>query len=468
MTSTTPRAGTAATEPIAPAGPVTVRLARLAQQVRSRGLTPSESHAATRAVLDWFGATIAGSATAPARILKQAVAHDASGGRARLVPGGRRLAARTAALINATASHTVEMDDIYREGIYHPGSPTVGAALALAEQLDRSGADLLRAVAIGYEVGDRIAETVNPTHYRYWHTTGTIGAIGAAAAAAELLELDAERFAHALATASTMGAGLQQAFRSDAMSKPLHAGHAAETGVLAGLAAQHGYTGALDVLDGESGLGAAMAGSPDWSTTAAHPDAPLKITQATVKNHSCCGHTFAAVDAALRLRTEGLRADQVDSIEVRTYGTAVKVAGIEDPRTDFEAKFSTAYCVAAALVLGSVRLRAFEPPALADPRVRALAARVRLVPDAEMEHDFPGRRRAVVRVVDHAGDTRVSARDTRKGDPDDPLDDAELADKFHDLASPVLGDRAAAQLVAQLWALSTLSRLSDLDPGVTS
>jgi 2-methylcitrate dehydratase PrpD len=454
-----------------PGEPVTMALARLALGIRERGLTPAESHAATRGVLDWFAATIAGSVMEPARILEQALAGgDASadlpgsepGGGASLVPSGRRLPARTAALINAAASHTAEMDDIYREGIYHPGSPTVAAALAVAEALHRSGADLLRAVAIGYEVGDRIAETVNPVHYRYWHTTGTVGTIGAAAATAALLDTDPAAFAHALATAATMGAGLQQAFRSDAMSKPLHAGHAAEAGVLAGLAAARGYTGALDVLEGASGLGAAMAGSPDWSAATASPGRPLGITQATVKNHSCCGHTFAAVDAALSLRAGGLRADQVESVEVRTYATAVEVAGIRDPATTFEAKFSAPYCVAAALVLGSVRLRAFEPAALADPRLRELAARVRLVPDAGMERDFPGRRRAVVTAVDSAGHEHVAKRDTRKGDPDDPLDDAELAGKFDDLSSPVLGPDRAARLAATIWNLASLPAVSQI------
>jgi 2-methylcitrate dehydratase PrpD len=199
-----------------------------------------------------------------------------------------------------------------------------------------------------------------------------------------------------------------------------------------------------------------MAGSPDWSAATASAGRPLAITRATVKNHSCCGHTFAAVDAALNLRASGLRAEQVASAEVRTYATAVEVAGITQPATAFEAKFSVAYCVAAALVLGSVRLRAFEPPALADPRLRELAARVRLVPDAEMERDFPGRRRAVVTAIDRDGTSHVAVRDTRKGDPDDPLDDAELADKFGDLSSPVLGAGRAAALAATIWDLASL------------
>lgn len=448
-----------------PAGPVARALADLALRIRDRGLTDAEMQAGTRAVLDWTAATVAGAVMPPAQLLTRTFAAEAGTGPARLVAGDATLPTRTAALINATASHTAELDDIYREGVYHPGSPTVGAALALAEQLDASGAALIRAVAVGYEVGDRIAETINPAHYRFWHTTGTVGTIGAAAAAADLLDLDAEAFAHAIATATTMAAGLQQAFRSDAMSKPLHAGHAAEAGLLAALAAQHGFTGALDVLDGPAGFGAGLAESPEWSRAVADPDRPLGITVPTVKNHSCCGHTFAAVDAALALRAGGLAAAEIDTIEVTTYRTATKVAGNPDPRTAFEAKFSTAYCVAAALVLGSVRLRAFEPEALADPAIRALVARTTVVPDDAMERAFPGQRHARVVVVDKAGQRHEYERRTRKGDPDDPLTDAELAEKFDDLAAPVLGAEAAKALSATLWSLPELASVRDLPIG---
>ncbi|MBO0826376.1 MAG: MmgE/PrpD family protein [Streptosporangiales bacterium] len=445
----------------------TLALAGLAVGLEPRLADPAVLDAATRAVVDWFGATVAGSVMAPAELLTAALVEDGTGD-ARLVPGGRAAPTRVAALVNATASHTAEMDDIYREGIYHPGSPTVAAALALAQHRGASGLDLLEAVAVGYEVGDRIAETVNPAHYRFWHTTGTVGTLGAAAAAARLLGLDVERFAHALATATTMAAGLQQAFRSDAMSKPLHAGHAAEAGLLAAMAAAKGFTGALDILEGEVGFGAAMAASPDWAKATAAPGGRLAITRATVKNHSCCGHTFAAVDAALRLRADGLRAEDVDSIEVRTYTTATKVAGVADPRTAFEAKFSNAYCVAAAVALGSVRLRAFEPNALADKTIRDLVSRTTVVADDAMEELFPGRRCATVVVTDRSGETRVAERTTRKGDPDDPLTDGELAEKFADLVAPVIGEAATERLSAALWSLASNPAVRDLPLGEDS
>ena len=377
---------------------ITQDLANFAVNSRKDGLSDVTYAAATRAVVDWFGATIAGSAMEPAMILRETFSYAEGAGESSLIPSGVGVDPRTAAMINGTASHTAELDDIFREGIYHPGSPTVAAALAAGQHVHASGEQFLRGVAVGYEIGDRIAAAMQPSHYNYWHTTGTVGAIGAAAAVCEILELDAGAFAHGLATATTMAAGLQQAFRSDAMSKPLHAGHGGDSGLLAALAAAKGYTGALDILEGPAGFGAAMSTDVDWSKAVDALGKPWAVGQATVKNHSCCGHTFAAVDAALALRAEDLDASSVRSLKIQTYSTAVKVAGNESPTTAFEAKFSLSYCVAAALVLGSVRLAAFTPESLADRTIRDLMARITVEAEPEFDAEFPSRRRARVTV----------------------------------------------------------------------
>ncbi|MGV9796501.1 MmgE/PrpD family protein [Mycobacterium sp. NPDC003449] len=432
---------------------LTREFAQFAVTQRKNGLPDEVYAAATRAVVDWFGATIAGVELDPARIMTRTLVSAEDTGVCALVAGSRSVDARAAALINGTASHTVEFDDIFRDGIYHPGSPTVAAALAAAQQLDLGGERFLRAVAIGYEIGDRIAAAIQPAHYRFWHTTGTVGAIGAAAAVADLLELDTDSFAHALATATTMAAGLQQAFRSDSMSKPLHAGHAADSGLVAAQLAGGGYTGALDILEGSAGFGAGMSDQPDWPKSVELLGKPWGITAATVKNHACCGHTFAAVDAALELRDQGLDPNLVEAIEIRTYTTATRVAGNPDPSTEFEAKFSLAYCVAAAIWLGSVRLAAFSRENLGHPGIRALLPRVTVIADPEFDVDFPGRRRARVTVRMADGTDRHRQRDTRKGDPDDPLTDDEMRGKFLELAEPVIGERRAEILAEQLWAV---------------
>jgi 2-methylcitrate dehydratase PrpD len=437
-----------------------------ADQLRRGPLPDPVRHHACRAVVDWFAATVPGGTMPPARILRAALSDVGPGSGAVLVPGGEPVPARTAALINGTAAHTAELDDIFRDGAYHPGAPTIAAALAVAQQLGRTGAEFLTAVVVGFELGTRVAATIQPAHYKYWHTTGTVGTLGAAAAVATLLRLEPAQFAHAVSTSVTMAAGLQQAFRSDAMSKPLHAGHAAEAGTLAALAAGHGFTGADAMLEGPAGFGAAMSDGPDWTHVFDDLGSRYHITEMTFKNHACCGHTFAPIDAAVQARAElGIDPDRVARVEVATYRTAIDVAGIPDPTTDFEAKFSIPYCVAAALRLGSVRLAAFSEENLRDPRLRELTKRVELSVDPELDRRFPGQRGARVRFVLDDGASHEIYRPTRKGDPDEPLSDQELTDKFRELVTPHLGEGPTALLERLLWHLGDVDDLRALLPG---
>jgi 2-methylcitrate dehydratase PrpD len=434
--------------------PVLRRLAGFVADFRGRALPPEALHAATRALVDWTAATIPGGVQAPATLLALALADEEGAGRAALLPSGKRLAARAAALINGSAAHTIEFDDIYRDALYHPGAPTIAAALAIAQERHASGELFLRAIIAGYELSTRIGVVVQPTHYNFWHTTGTVGTFGAAAAAATVLGLDAERCAHALATSGTLAAGLQQAFRSHSMSKPIHAGHAAETGLLAAIAAERGVTGTLDILEGPRGFGAAMSNSPDFSAALADPDA-FNIRAMTFKNYSACGHTFAAIDAARELRARHELAepdmDDIERIEIATYAKALEVAGNPAPRTAFEAQFSLPYCVAVALATGSARLEAFADDRLRDPRIRALMARTELRVDPQADAAYPRQRAAQVTIRRRGQEAASFLAPTRKGDPDNPLSDQELSDKFLELVSPIIGATPARRLLSVLW-----------------
>ena len=195
---------------------VVEHFAAFAESYRKRPIEPQVLHHAKRAVIDWHAALFPGSVTPPATLLERALAEEIGHGGARLADG-RPAGVRAAALINGAAAHTAEVDDIYRDGIYHPGAPTIAAALAVAQSRGASGEAFLRAVIVGYEISTRIAQAMGRAHYKFWHNTGTIGCFGAASAAAGVLGLDSKRFAHALATVATFAAGLQQAFRSDSM-----------------------------------------------------------------------------------------------------------------------------------------------------------------------------------------------------------------------------------------------------------
>jgi 2-methylcitrate dehydratase PrpD len=427
-----------------------------AEAQRAEPLAPEVLHHAKRAVIDWHAALYPGAVVAPATLLEKSLAEELGQGDAFLALG-KRATTRVAALINGTAAHTVEVDDIYRDGIYHPGAPTIAAALAVAETKSLSGAAFLRAVVVGYEISTRIGAAMGRAHYKHWHNTGTIGCFGAAAACSELLGLNAKQFAHALATVATFAAALQQAFRMDSMSKPLHAGRAAEAGVTAALAAQAGVTGSLDCIEG---FGRAMGDGPDWEKALATLGEDFHITKMTFKNHACCGHTFAAIDGALEIKKKlGFQPNDIRSVKVRTYRAGLEVAHYDEPRTPAEGRFSLKYVVATALTHGSVRLAAFEEDRLQDPSTRAVMKKMAVEIDPGLDATFPAQRAARVSIELVDGRSEEYLQPTRKGDPDMPLSDQELNDKFIELAGPVLGAKAKSTL-ERLWQLEAQSTLA--------
>jgi 2-methylcitrate dehydratase PrpD len=405
------------------------RYADWAVSYRDQPLSDDVIHHARRAVIDWHAALYPGTVVPPVTLMENAFA-------------GEPETPRLRALMEGTAAHTVEVDDIFRDGIYHPGAPTIAAARALSERL--------RPVVVGYEISTRIGAAMGKAHYKHWHNTGTIGAFGAAAAAAEALELDREQFAHALATVTTFAAGLQQAFRMDSMSKPLHAGRAAEAGVTAALMAREGVTGSLDVM---VGFAKAMGDNPDWERGLATLGRDFHITRMTFKNHACCGHTFAAIDGALEVKKRmGIRAEEIDAVEVATYRAGLEVAHYERPKTPAEGRFSLKYVVATALTHGSVRLAAFEPERLNDATTRRVMDRVTVKLDPELEAAFPAKRAARV-AIRARGKREEWLQPTRIGDPDAPLTDRMLEEKYFELVNPVLGEARARELLARLWTL---------------
>jgi len=438
--------------------------ARFAAQVHHMPIPPEVLHHAKRCLVDWFAATLPGGMLPPATLMTDALVAKHGTGEASLLPSGIRTDARTAALINGSASHTVEFDDIFRDGLYHPGAPVISAALAVAETSGASGDLLLRGVIAGYEISNRVARVMVPAHYEFWHTTGTVGFFGAAAAAATVLGLDETQTAHAIAGVGSMAAGLQQALRGEAMTKPLHAGRAAEGGVLSAQIAQAGVTSVLDMLEGNWGFGKAMSRDADWSHAADGLGSDWTITQITQKNHAACGHVHAAVDAVIALaREHGLTADNVAAIRVGSYQKAKEICGNPEPTSTFEAKFSMPYCLAAALVWGKVRTAAFEPLALADRIVRDVIFRVTHTVDDECEGSFPNQRSAKVEIDTTDGRTVSHFSPTRKGDPDHPLSDEELNEKYAELAAPVIGPTAAAALAERLWAVEHLATVNMLE-----
>lgn len=415
-------------------------------------LSPQVEHAARRALLDWQGALIAGSNSEVAQRLIAAYTNELGFGHCAVAGSSQKASPRTAAFLNGSISHIAEFDDIYRNGAYHPASPTISAAWACASQEKLPMQKLLQGIVAGYEVSTRIAEVIQPSHYQFYHTTGTVGVFGATAACCALLGLNAQQTMHALATAGTFASGLQQAFRSDSMTKPLHAGHAAEVGLNAAYCARAGVTGTPDLLEGEAGFGAAMSRNPRWSEVLNGLGEDFNITQMTFKNHGCCGHTFPAIDGVQYLTKKfQIQAPNVKNLHLKVYQSSADVCAYRNPMTPFEAKFSLTHTAACGMIIGAVREKAFAKEQLGQPAIQALENKISYEVDPAITALFPKVRSAFVRIEMNSGDVYEHHQQTRHGDPDDPLTDEELSDKFSELCLSRIGANTTELLARKIW-----------------
>ena len=429
-----------------------IRLAEAAANWNGCTLPAEVDWETRRTILDWFGAMLPGCLDGPGPLLAKALASGRGEGRAISYVDGSTGTSRHAALLNGVVSHTAEFDDIFRDGGYHPGSPTISAALAVAQEIGASGDAFRRAVIGGYEVGCRVAIALQPSHYRDWHITATVGTIGAAVSTAMLTGGTAETIAHAIAISTSFAGGHQENLQGLGNTKPLHCGHAAEAGVLAGLAASAGVTGSLDSLHAPHGYAAASSDTTgNWEAALAGLGEWTPIARMTFKNHGCCGHIFPTLDGIRTLQSQvPFGADDIRSLTVHGYGPTAAICDRTVVETARDARFSVQYCVGALLSIGRVRMEAFTPEALAREDIQAVMPKVTVVEDPEIAAAYPGRRMARLRVELKDGMVLDHFQQTRKGDPDDPLTDAELIEKFDELAAVALDDGDRESLKQQV------------------
>ncbi len=440
----------------APDQPVSRRLAAFSSAARFEDLPPAALADTSRAVLDWLGSVLAGAKEPAARMTQRVVATLGRSDEA-TVFGAGRTAAATAALANGVASHILELDDVHKGSTLHAAAPVIPAALAVAEREHRSGRDFLLAVALGYEAALRVGEAVNPSHYRFWHPTGTAATFGAAVAAGSLLRLDEAAMLDALGSAGTQAAGLWEFNADGAMSKHLHPGKAAFNGVLSADLARQGFTGASRILEGARGFFRATSTDFDATRITDGLGTHWKVSENCFKLHSCCGHTHSAIDLALEYRTAADWAG-VASVEVATYASGYEIVKEPNPKTPYQAKFSLPYCVAAALVEGRVGLGQFTPdrfaePGVTDPRIRPLLDRILVSVDPGITARYPAEWGTRIRFTRKDGTGSEMSAAFPKGNPENPVTTEALEAKLRDLVSPRLGGAAAERAIAAVGAL---------------
>jgi len=429
-------------------------------------LSPAAVEMAGLAILDWFGSAAAGGRQSPAQMILGVVEELGGVPEATILAGGGKSSCLNAALVNGAISHIVELDDVHRASIIHPAAPVIPAALAAAEKEHAGGRELMAAVVVGYEVAIRVAEAITPSHYYYWHTTGTCGTFGAAAAACKIFNLGPDMVAWALGNAGTQAAGLWEFLADGAMSKHLHPGKAAMNGLLAALLARRGFTGAGRILEGEKGFCRATAPEVNFDLiTGGLGEGSFKVEEVSFKIHSSCRHTHPAVDVAIDLtKKQEIKPEAVQWVRVGTYKTALDITSNYAPDSIYAAKFSLPFCVALAISKGRCGLEDFSEAALADPVIRSLMEKVELAVDPELDARHPQLWPAEVKVGLNSGQVLAGQTDSPRGDPENPVAAKDLEIKYLPLASGPWGENRARRIMDLCRNLAAVSDLSSALP----
>ncbi len=426
---------------------------------------------ARRRVTDIIGIALAASGMEPAQVVGEVI--NGWGGERQASAIGRsgRFPTASAALLNGTLAHALDYDDTHLPSVLHPSAAVVPAALAVAEASGTSGRNLLTAVAAGDELTVRVGmagydrKLGNSIFFeKGLHATSIAGTLGAALAAAMLYGLDEEGIGHAVAISASMGAGIIEANRTGGTVKRVHCGWAAHAGVVAAEMALHGLTGPPTVFEGRFGfLQAYLDDKADAEAITRDLGEDWELPRVFFKPYPANHFTHAGMDAAMKLREEGLEPGKIEEMELGVASPVLRTIAQPEgekarPKTGYAAQFSGPFTIATALVGGGglgVSLDDFTDESVEDPLKLDLASRVRCVADEECERVFPNQFPAVLRVRLKGGEEREAKIFHNRGGPENPLSNEELEVKFRDNARRVLPEDSVAELG------ETMRRLED-------
>jgi len=415
--------------------------------IRKDSITQGSWHQAKRAFIDYLSVTIPGARAFRDKSIAYLDAVNEAGD-ATVVGLNRKASMQTAALLNGMSAHVIELDDGHRRGALHVGATVFSALVAVAEHENLSIKDVLYGAIIGYEATIRLACAVQPGNkLRGYHATGTCGTVGAALGVAAAMGQDFEQMKSTLSAAVTSAAGVLEMQEDNSDLKPLNVGRAAMDAISAAYLGKAGFKGPNDALGGKRGFLKVMTDDPHPEfITEFDKDAPLAITQIYMKTYAACRHTHPGIEAALTLRpklialstnglVDSLTCSLVDSITVEAYKLAVAGHDHTDILGISSAKMSMPFSVALALVKGSAGMEDYSEANVTDPEILALTKKVKVVENEELSALVPAKRASILHIALTDGSTYSHRVDYPKGEPENPLTDEELNDKFMSLAT---------------------------------
>jgi 2-methylcitrate dehydratase PrpD len=438
------------------APPVTQILAKFVSTHPSRGWNDSVEHEAHRTFMNWVGCAVgaarhesAESAIAAMKMLQPAP-------QAAILGRGERLDMAGAALVNGITSHTFDFDDTHLKTVIHPAGPVASALLALAEVNRATGRDVIDALVLGIDVACRIGNCMYPEHYdRGWHITGSTGTLGAAAGCARLMKLDEKRTAMALGIAASQPIGMREQFGT--MTKPFHPGGAARAGLTSALLAANGFTASAKAIEAPRGYAQVVSTKNDWNEITGELGSRFEISFNTYKPFACGIVIHPTIDAAIQLRERGVRAADVERVELRVHPLVLELTGKKEPQDGLQGKFSVYHGFAAGLIAGRAGEGEYDDAFVAREDVVALRRKVVATVDTAIAEDA-----ADVTVVLRGGATEHVRVNHAIGSLEKPLTDAQLEAKFHSLADPVIGEARAQAAIAACWNLSKAKDVQEI------
>jgi len=430
-------------------------LAQFAATLHWDDIPPAVQHKAEDLWVDWFGSVLAGQNARPVQSLTRfALSQGPAQGPCEVIGQNTTTSPMMAALANAAAAHVAEQDDVHNGSVFHPAAVVFAPAVAVAQSMGASGAQLMAACVAGYEVGIRVGEFLGRSHYRIFHTTGTAGTLAAAAAVGHLLGLTPVQMQHALGSAGTQAAGLWEFLRTAADSKQLHTAHAAAAGLMAAYLAKDGFTGAQDIFTGPQGLAAGMSTDANPAKLTEGLGTRWATAETSFKWHASCRHTHPAADALLQVMQHNkLRPEDIAQVTCYVHQGAIDVLGpVVSPSTVHQSKFSMGTVLALVAQFGFAGLTEFDAH-FQSPATVALREKVHMVLDAEVDAAYPQCWIGKVTVQTTDGRHLQGRVDEPKGDPGNTLSRDEITAKALRLAvySNPNSTTNAQQAVEQLW-----------------
>jgi 2-methylcitrate dehydratase PrpD len=379
-----------------------------------------------------------------------------------LLVSGQKTSWFNAILCNGTLMHSIDYDDTRPGPLTHTGAVIVPTILALGEKLGTSGKGLLLAAVLGYETVFRIGSSVMPSHYQYWHSTGTNGTFGAAAAAGKLLGLNAEEMEMAIGIAADQASGLISCIEFGDLTKSLHAGLTSAKGVLAAMLVKNGATGPRGILEYPRGYCNAFSKEPRLDKFA-DLKSSFDITNNCPKFFPSVLGSHCAIAATLKLvRENTISADEVVKVNEKTYKTAATTFVNYSPETPLAARLSIPFCIAAAILDKELGMKQFDVQRLQNPRVKELMGKISIEEDPELDKLYPEMFPARIEILTKSGRVFSATEYYPKGFPKNKISAEEMDRKFESLCTHVLSKTRINALKERIRNLEDLDNIHEL------